>query len=421
MNIQEPSEDVPRRSNRARIPNNALQAGILAYLKSLSYGPVDTKLLPKKYTLYPPLLILPVNFASASEEWQVKYENLSGDEKLDLFSHITAAFKPQIITHIAINAAISPETVNNGTENVMRSPSNITPVYGDFGPDALLDPNNTRPTQADFDAAFWISPTQNGGIVQTWAPRWTMFSRGNITEKARILDEGNSMKGLSNRQLGEDFSCVDVADFYVGIGYFAFSYLKRGARTVFGWDINAWSIEGMRRGCVSNGWDCFVATLDENGSVELTQLDHIVHFLSSNRNKGKCVAFLGDNKFAPLLLAEINRLRCEGSPSDGQNVSGVNTRHVNLGLLPTARASWQDAIRVMNHKKGGWLHVHENVDIKDIDSKRAEMINSFERIVHDMFEGSWHVSCCHVEQVKTYAPGVMHCVFDIVVGPMDPT
>ena len=75
----------------------------------------------------------------------------------------------------------------------------------------------------------------------------------------------------------------------------------------------------------------------------------------------------------------------------------------------------------MNHKKGGWLHVHENVDIKDINSKRAEMIKSFERMVHDTFEDSWHVSCCHVEQVKTYAPGVMHCVFDIVIGPMDPT
>lgn len=395
-------------SQKSRRPNNALQAGILAYLTSSHHAELDIKLLPKKYTLYPPLLILPVNFNSASPDWQITFEGLSPNDKHDLFSYVAGAFKPRKITHIAINAAISPEKVGNSTENIMRSPSSIMPVYGDFGPKTLLDPNSTQPTQADFDSAFWISATQNGGIVQTWAPRWTMFSRGNIAEKARILGEGNSVKGLEEKELGEALASLDVADLYVGIGYFAFSYLKRGAGTVFGWDINAWSVEGLRRGCLSNEWNCFVAKLDENGGLEPTQLACLEHFLKSDQEApGKCVAFLGDNKSASRLLAEID-----------ERTGYINARHINLGLLPTARASWQNAAQVLNHEKGGWLHVHENVDVKEIDLKRTGMVETFESLVHNTHKGSWHVSCCHVEQVKTYGPGVMHCVFDIEITPI---
>lgn len=47
-------------------------------------------------------------------------------------------------------------------------------------------------------------------------------------------------------------SCA--VDLYCGIGYFTFSYLAAGAKTILGWDLNPWSMEGLRRGAVANKW-----------------------------------------------------------------------------------------------------------------------------------------------------------------------
>lgn len=400
--------------SRRHRANNPLQAGITAYLRPLPYNFIDVKLLPKKYTTYPPFLILSVNFISTTREWQAIYEGLNQSARHDLFASIATAFRPQAITHIAINAAISPGSANDGSENVMRSPSGINPIYGDFGPSSLLQPdaNHSQPIQADFDAAFWISTTQNGGIIQTWAPLWTMFSRGNITEKARILGEGNGMQGLTREELGEDLVNVDVADFYVGIGYFAFSYLKRGARTVFGWEINGWSVEGLRRGCERNGWDCLVLRLDENGQLEEGGLVKIVQCLRYSRASGKCIVFWGDNQSAATVLDHVQR-SCE---EDG--CSTLNLRHINLGLLPTARPSWPDAVKILGTEKVGWLHVHENVNIKEIAINTEKMVVEYQKLVQTTSKRTWNVTCCRVEQVKTYAPGVMHCVFDIELAPI---
>lgn len=35
---------------------------------------------------------------------------------------------------------------------------------------------------------------------------------------------------------------------------------------------------------------------------------------------------------------------------------------VNLGLIPTSSLSWQTACQVLNQQRGGFLHIHENVD-----------------------------------------------------------
>lgn len=394
-----------------RRPNNALQAGILAFLRTSNHSVLDIKLLPKKYTAYPPLLLLPVNFASATPEWQTTYESLGRSEKLKLFASIAATFKPQVITHVAINAAIGRKSPEDGSANITRSPSDITPVYGDFGPTSLLHPDGNRgqPTQADFDAAFWVSTTQNGGIIQTWAPLWTMFSKGNITEKARILGEGNSMRGLTSEEIGEDLNNVEVADFYVGIGYFAFSYLKRGIKTVFGWEINGWSVEGLKRGCARNGWECIVVRITEIEQLEQGGSEKIVQCLQRPSN-GTCIVLWGDNESAARVLHEIQKTYEE------KVLRRLNLRHVNLGLLPTAKPSWRIAVRILHPTYGGWLHVHENVDIKEIETKRQEMVADFRKLVQTTREGLWHVSCGHVEQVKTYAPGVMHCVFDIEIA-----
>lgn len=396
----------------ARRPNNALQAGILAYMSSTSRIIHDIKLVPKKYTVYPPLLILPVNFVSTTPEWQTIYERLSETEKTGLFTAIAAAFKPQSITHVAINAAISPEIIDDGSENLMRSPSGITPVYGDFGPTKAFDSAQAsgQPTEADFDAAFWISAAQNGGIIQTWAPLWTMFSRGNITEKARILGERKGMCGLTFEEVG-DLSNVQVADLYVGIGYFAFSYLKRGTKTVFGWDINGWSVEGLRRGCERNGWECVIVRVFKNGQLEDGDMQKIVQCLQTS-SRTKCVVFWGDNHSAARTLDDIQRR------FERMAVPKLNLRHVNLGLLPTATDSWENAVRILDRGRAGWIHVHENVDVREIETKRKEMIAEFDKLAQITRDGTWHVSCPNVVQVKTYAPGVMHCVFDIEIAPI---
>jgi tRNA wybutosine-synthesizing protein 2 len=396
------------RNKPAGRPNNALQAGISTYLNSTNRGIHHIQLLPKKYTVYPPLLILPVNFITTTPEWQVIYESLTQAEKTALFATIAAAFKPQTITHIAINAAISPETSADGSENVMRSPSGITPVYGDFGPNKCQS-GDGQPTQVDFDAAFWVSTAQNGGIVQTWAPLWTMFSRGNITEKARILGEGNCMRGLTVEEVG-DLSNVHVADLYVGIGYFCFSYLKRGIKTVLGWDINGWSVEGLRRVCEKNGWDCVVVRVC-NGQLGDEDMEKVVQSLR-NWHRSKCIVFWGDNQSAPGVLQEIRCL------TQVDLLPELNLRHVNLGLLPNARDSWENAVRMLDQRYSSWIHVHENVDIHEIEPKRGEMVSSFDKHAQTIREGTWRVSCPHVEQVKTYAPGVMHCVFDVEITPI---
>jgi tRNA wybutosine-synthesizing protein 2 len=403
-------EESPRKAaGRTRRPNNALQAGVVSYLITTNHGLLDIKLLPKKYTAYPPLLILPVNFTSTTPEWESIYRNLSQAEKHELFTTIAVAFKPQTITHIVINAAISPSTSEVGSQNVTRSPSGITPVYGDFGPVTLLHPDRNRgqPTQADFDAAFWVSTPQNGGIIQTWAPLWTMFSRGNISEKARILGEGNGMRGLTLEEVGGNLSSVQIADFYVGIGYFAFSYLKMGVNTVFGWEINGWSVEGLRRGCERNGWECVVVRTSETGQLDEGGLENIVRCLQSHR-RSKCIVLWGDNDSAARTLLEIQR-------SPEKDLPKLSLRHVNLGLLPTAKDSWGNAVRILDAKYGGWVHVHENVDTREIEIKRQGLAAEFNKLALTTREGTWQVSCCHVEQVKTYAPGIMHCVFDIEI------
>ncbi|KIV93679.1 hypothetical protein PV10_04874 [Exophiala mesophila] len=421
---------------------------------------------PKRFTSYPPLLLLPFNFARHSESWARFYDKLNNDEKTELFRSIAGdGFVGSGITHVAISAPIALSTeqghdddgdgCNLGEEkrsqpltrqNVMRSPSGLTPVYGDWG---SRDTDGDVNANADaFENAFWVSTSQHKGITQCWAPLYTMFSRGNISEKARILgiesgapapqqrtQQKPSFYGLSNDQLGQPVKDVDVVDFYVGIGYFAFCYLMRGVRRVWGWDINPWSIEGLRRGCNANGWNCLVVRVDEHGSLtDSTPKDIAMQILRLDRSDSepaqrvRCVAFLGDNRWATKVLSEIDKAMSSIDASDGQG-SGINLKHANLGLLPSSNDSWESAVAVLSRLKdrgvqrSSWLHVHENVDMTKEDSIREDIVNDIRKIVEAeaetvRYEDQDHkVSCVclHVQHVKTFAPGVMHCVFDIQI------
>ncbi|KIW97828.1 uncharacterized protein Z519_01412 [Cladophialophora bantiana CBS 173.52] len=428
--------------------------------------------MPKRYSLYPPLLLLPANFTTQNPQWTAFYHALGESDKRELFRVIAEkGFKGMAVSRIAINAPIAAEIEEQGgddglvggdgcggggagdvnrveedsmeqndasttkEQNVLRCPSGLLPVYGDWGPMPDHDHRQQRhrgrilhPTVQDFDEAFWTSTCQLQGIAQCWAPLYTMFSRGNISEKARILGLQSHFPGLAESELNQPVGDVDVVDFYIGIGYFAFCYLSRGVRRVYGWDINPWSIEGLRRGCERNGWRCLVVRVGEAGSLQgsgsvrdlvegLARDDH-----ADDREAAvRCVAFLGDNKWAGKVLKEMQHECARIDNNEGRIGSRFNVRHANLGLLPSSRASWQDAVQAITGLSeggtGGWLHVHENVDVREINARELDIVREIDGLVKREPRCPRAVTCPHVEQVKTYAPGVMHCVFDVEIKP----
>ena len=59
-----------------------------------------------------------------------------------------------------------------------------------------------------------------------------------------------------------------------------------------------------------------------------------------------------------------------------------------------------------------WLHLHENVGDEEIDSRKGE-IQTLLRENRDERQLRRVIAVDKVEKVKTYAPGVWHCVFDV--------
>lgn len=305
------------------------------------------------------------------------------------------------VSHVAINAPI-PAVLDDGGDgdgaaNVMRRPTRVRPLYGDFGP---VVPASRVPGVADFEGAFWVSARQNG-VYQTWAPVHTMFSRGNISEKARIMRLPTLGTCLSGGGAGPgrwEGKCAAV-DLYAGIGYFTFSYARaEGVGRVVGWEVCGWSVEGLRRGAVGNGWGVKVVDgVEGDGEVDLGGEEKIVVFREDNVNA----------------LRRIERMRDRLPP----------VRHVNCGLLPTSRASWEVAVGVLDPVEGGWIHAHENIAVKDVESTKDDIVKTFTKLANGDEQDTRNqrsVECQHLERVKSYAPGVMHCVLDIYLPPPTP-
>jgi tRNA wybutosine-synthesizing protein 2 len=401
--------------------SNPLQAGIQDFLMKDLALPVPSShglspealasSLPKRYSIYEPLLLLPVNTFSSPIAWCSLYKSLNLDQLQTMYASISRAFATMGVTHIAINAPIP--FANERGENRMRSPTGLVPLYGDFGlrpPYNWTECESEQLSRLDFKSAFWVRTVQNGGIVQIWAPLYTMFSRGNITEKARILGQGSRFDGLDDNSLRcQKVQEIGVVDMYAGIGYFVFSYIKRGVKRVWGWEISEWSVEGLRRGCRGNGWGCKVVPVNDEGRTECP----LHQLVNSIEDTDRVVIFHGDNKFASEILASIKTILED-------RAAWNRVRHVNLGLLPTSQPSWENACKLLDRKYGGWVHVHENVKVQQIEKRKEEIINDFRtmRIANDggaTTSENILAGCRHVERVKTYAPGVMHCVFDIEI------
>lgn len=365
---------------------------------------------PDAYSVYKPMLLLPHN-VFVQEAWMTLLAVHPIDSRLlaPIWRHMAEAVGAK---RVAINSPIPLQTdsppqdslESSAKQNILRSPVNITPIYGDFGP--VPTPQTlSSPSASDFAAALWVSTTQNG-IFQTWAPLYTMFSRGNIKEKSRIL------------HLPTVATVFEVpsaaADLYAGIGYFAFSYKKAGMgrlsgiETVLCWELNPWSVEGLKRGAEMNGWTCRIFKEDEMPQDAEGWKKWRRDLETKRSQREDFWVFQMSNEFAAPVVQQLAGL-------------GLPIRHVNLGLLPSSALSWSTAVTILDVERGGWLHVHENVGVKDIVS-RAEAINTeIETMVAGLETEAARrtVVVEHVERVKMYAPGVVHCVFDIRVNGTD--
>ncbi|EFE29764.1 uncharacterized protein ARB_03105 [Trichophyton benhamiae CBS 112371] len=363
----------------------------------------------KRFTIYEPLLLLPPNFFNKSPQWESFISLLTDAQLQELYACIVEVFSPMGITHVAVNAPISL-TTRIGKENKVRGPTDLIPLYGDFGPMIPSTDQNIDPSETDLQQAFWVKTVQNSKITQVWAPLYTMFSRGNIVEKARILGLESSFDGLNEQQLCQPVQKISVIDLYAGIGYFVFSYLKMGVARVWAWELNGWSIEGLRRGCEANKWGIKILKMNNEGMVD--GIDDLIEMVEDDNLR--VVAFHGDNTFAAGVMQGIKaKMEARGAWKP--------IRHANLGLLPSSKDTWGTAISLIDPEMGGWVHVHENVNVHEIHEKRAAIVAEFQRIQSkkNLIDGhaSSEVECVHVEEVKSYAPGVMHCVFDLNIQP----
>ncbi|KAL2069662.1 hypothetical protein VTL71DRAFT_14341 [Oculimacula yallundae] len=392
-------------------PTNPIEEAVKIWLGCLpqSQGDVEfdiahlISLTPRRWVVYPPMVLLPPG-SFGEEWWAILGSEISSEIVKELWPLLLEGIAKRegkgSLTHLAINSGIplnkSPALSSGGTlqvdhqtsesENILRTPSGLIMLYGDFGPSL---PPDHPPSEDDLQEAFWVSTKQNG-ITQIWAPRYTMFSRGNVKEKARILDFHSSRASEARNVPSAKLEAATAVDLYAGIGYFVFSYVKMGMRQVVGWELNPWSVEGLRRGGVANGWSVKVV---KDGDVPTDSNEQIV-------------VFLKDNAGAAETLQDM-----------GPAVTGA-VMHVNCGLLPTSEMTWEMAIRIM--RGDGWLHLHENVGVGDIQIRKLE--------IQEM-AGEWleegkderTVSVEHVEMVKTFAPGVWHCVYDVMIRRAEAT
>ena len=374
---------------------------------SISAAKIDNLMLACRwsYCVYHPMLLLPADTFS-QPPWPDLFGTLPEVYRSDLFRNICSAFK---VTQIAANGPIpaliphsdSAERSQTLKDNILRSPSALTPLWGDFGSP------NLPATAENFGNTLWVSTVQNG-ISQIWAPLYTMFSRGNISEKSRILKMKSLTSASSNEGgLGRDPAKTTAIDLYAGIGYFAFSYAKAGAGKVLCWELNGWSVEGLRRGAEQNGWSINVIKTTDEHSRATKDYNEVFSPLSFKGER--LVVFNESNTTA---LNRVRNFRKFLPP----------VRHVNCGSLPTSQDTWDSAFNLLDPMEGGWIHAHENIASNTIEERKMEVLNIFQNIVGqrkaDRLERiSYNVECQHIERVKTYAPGIIHCVFDIAIIP----
>lgn len=397
-------------------PENSVSAAVRGWFNdnhtelSALGASVDTLVAeaPKRWVIYEPVILLPSG-SFTSPTWRETLAATSQDCSDKLWSIILREIgrgTREPTAYLAVNDGIpltvttQPEAKDASVrreENILRSPTGLRILHGDFGPTEI---KGQTVSSEDFVQAVWASTTQNR-IRQTWAPRWTMFSRGNVKEKARLLAFHEPPKSLQDKAQSEMSHRVRTraalaktwaVDLYAGIGYFVFCYAKLGMR-VLCWEINPWSVEGLRRGARANGWSVRVIKDEElmRPTAELVSGDDtIVVFLENNQEAAR----------------RVRELRAHGL--------NLEVSHVNCGLLPRSDTSWEAAREILGEDGDGWLHLHENVGAMDVEHRKGETQNLFDEW-NEHGGNREFAKVEYVELVKTFAPDVWHCVFDVYI------
>lgn len=378
-----------------RRQQDPIRTAVQTWLASLPADRPDTPpadrllcLAPKRFVVYEPMAQLPSG-SFAQPPWAALLARQSAESRAALWTLVLAALSRgagSTLTHLAVTAGIPPRNeARGGEENILRSPSGLRMLHGDFGPATAAPEGGEEPGAEDSERTLWVSTRQNG-IRQIWAPRWTMFSRGNVKEKARLLGFPSSARGS-----GSGGDTTWAVDLYAGIGYFVFSYASLGMR-ILCWEVNPWSIEGLRRGARANRW-----TVKVLRGVELETAGDYV-----GPDGPQIIVFAEDNQRA------LDRIR-------GFHKNGLarDVRHVNCGFLPTSEPTWRTAWEVTAWSEEAWLHLHENVGVDDIDNRKKALTEQyFSKWSAEEGKGRT-AEPEHIELVKTFAPGVWHCVFDV--------
>ncbi|KAK3899597.1 S-adenosyl-L-methionine-dependent methyltransferase [Staphylotrichum tortipilum] len=495
---------------------------------------------PKRWVIYEPMALLPSNSFTAPA-WRAVLSSPTLPKE-PLWTSILRELSPPrgpFLTHLAINEGIplhlqkkAGQTEGDETaaeENLFRAPTNLQPLHG--FPASI--PSTTSPSPADLDAALWVSTKQNG-LVQTWAPQHTMFSRGNVKEKARLLEFRDRHAQLASQDPPSAYQYTPrhpedqdptwaaasspqrnptkgkwAVDLYAGIGYFAFCYAALGLR-VLCWEVSPWSVEGLRRGAAANGFSVRVFSPpppssppsappsppppppppqpqpsssssdaapdiappppEENPPLDDGPLDESASasFYAalgneiSNPHGAQIIVLHESNTHA---LARLHRLH-----------HPLRVLHVNCGFLPTSRPVWRDALEMVMPGlragrcrgsgggggdgdfgggwggawpgAGAWLHLHENVPDEELTPRPKPVVmegmmsvynkkgvreaarstpeeeeaappvmrqEEVQGLFKEWMGDKGRARVEHVERVKTYAPGVMHCVFDVFI------
>ncbi|CCF59733.1 hypothetical protein KAFR_0H03230 [Kazachstania africana CBS 2517] len=336
-------------SNNMEEPRDILTFTKNYFRTTLTDEDMETLLdhVPLKYSIYPPILLL-------NNSEKRSFQNEAFQMILVKNNVNVNKFYTELLKFLRVKFIFANKPILN--QDVLRQPHNLVRLFS-------LD-DSVR------DESIWCELKQNG-IWQVWNPCFTMFSRGNVKEKKRVLDTFEDIKGN------------DVVDLYCGIGYFSFSYLKRGCRYFFGFDLNQWSINGFHKGLQLNkldkGSSCYV--FQETNEMSLSR---IAHFRETQNN---------------------NAL--------------LRIRHINLGLLPSSKQGWPVALNLISQHHD-WescpkvtLHIHENVHSEAIND------NSFARSTVQTLQtlnALYQYTDTHLERIKTFAPDVWHVCLDIDVS-----
>jgi tRNA wybutosine-synthesizing protein 3 len=218
----------------------------------------------------------------------------------------------------------------------------------------LLLPPYGQPQETGPSSVGWVTVTENS-VQYSFDITRVMFCSGNITEKIRMSKE------LCAGQT--------IVDLYCGIGYYTLPFLIHG---------NAAYVHACE-------WN-------SNSVLALTE-----NFKNNRIHSSRYSIYENDNRITAPTLRNVADRVC-------------------LGLLPSSEQGWPLAAIVLK-PSGGILHVHENVNDNNIENFSEYLLIMLGKFFHN--EGkNFNFKIIKTEKVKSYAPHVLHIVFDVLCIPI---